>query len=266
MDMNPGREAQMMARWTLAGSLGDLLGPLFLAVAYALSLGWRSAYALTGLGMFSLVAALAVRRLGGSECVGKPGAAALMRNTAQTLQRPGVPRTIGLLRLSDLMLDVFLGYAALYLADVMSATPLQVSLMMSAMMLAGLVSDALVVRLLESIPGATLVRRSAAAVLVLYPALLVAPWLALKLILLPVLRLTTLGWYQVLQGGLYAAARGRSGMVMAIASPGSMADGLLAWGVGWAAGLMGLLAAMWLLLLGALGLLLFVPGARRGVE
>ena len=38
MDLNPGREAQMMARWTVAGSLGNLLGPLLLAAGFALGL------------------------------------------------------------------------------------------------------------------------------------------------------------------------------------------------------------------------------------
>ncbi len=44
MDLNPGRQAQMMARWTAAGSLGNLIGPLLLAGGFALGWGWRWAY------------------------------------------------------------------------------------------------------------------------------------------------------------------------------------------------------------------------------
>jgi FSR family fosmidomycin resistance protein-like MFS transporter len=36
MDQNPGRQEQMMARWTAAGSLGNLAGPLLLAGGFAL--------------------------------------------------------------------------------------------------------------------------------------------------------------------------------------------------------------------------------------
>ena len=41
MDVNPGREAQMMARWSFSGSLANLVGPLVLAGGFALGWGWR---------------------------------------------------------------------------------------------------------------------------------------------------------------------------------------------------------------------------------
>jgi len=44
MDLNPGRQAHMMARWTVFGSIGNLLGPLVVAAAFALGLGWRGHY------------------------------------------------------------------------------------------------------------------------------------------------------------------------------------------------------------------------------
>ena len=54
MDQNPGRQAQMMARWTAAGSLGNLIGPLLLAGGFALGWGWRWAFAgLAGLALVS---------------------------------------------------------------------------------------------------------------------------------------------------------------------------------------------------------------------
>src|SRR4030042_3479097 len=44
IDLNPGREPQMMARWTVAGSGANLIGPLFLAGGFALGFGWRWAF------------------------------------------------------------------------------------------------------------------------------------------------------------------------------------------------------------------------------
>jgi FSR family fosmidomycin resistance protein-like MFS transporter len=52
MDAEPGRQAQIMARWDLAGSAGAVAGPLLLAAVLAAGGGWRAAYlvlaALTG--------------------------------------------------------------------------------------------------------------------------------------------------------------------------------------------------------------------------
>jgi FSR family fosmidomycin resistance protein-like MFS transporter len=44
MDLNPGREPQMMARWTVTGSIANLVGPLLLAGGFALGFGWRWAF------------------------------------------------------------------------------------------------------------------------------------------------------------------------------------------------------------------------------
>jgi FSR family fosmidomycin resistance protein-like MFS transporter len=41
MDIEPTRHEQNMARWTLAGSVGNVLGPLALAGAIALNQSWR---------------------------------------------------------------------------------------------------------------------------------------------------------------------------------------------------------------------------------
>ncbi len=62
MDQNPGRQAQMMARWTAAGSLGNLAGPLLLAAGFALGWGWRWAFAgLAGMALALVIAALLIQ-------------------------------------------------------------------------------------------------------------------------------------------------------------------------------------------------------------
>ena len=70
-------------------------------------------------------------------------------------------RWIILLQLSDLLLDIFIGYAPLYLTDVVGATPAQASLLFTLMMLATLASDVLLIPLLEKVPGRLVVRVSA---------------------------------------------------------------------------------------------------------
>ena len=44
MDFDPGRQPQHMARWTLAGSVGAVLGPLLVAAVLAAGGNWRLAF------------------------------------------------------------------------------------------------------------------------------------------------------------------------------------------------------------------------------
>jgi FSR family fosmidomycin resistance protein-like MFS transporter len=105
MDLNQGREAQMMARWTVFGSTGNLVGPLFLAAGLGISLGWRWAYALLAVLAIGLVAAVwrshfpeqAVNQgaVGGEAQL---TASKLLRNLWETIKNPGLMRWIILLQ------------------------------------------------------------------------------------------------------------------------------------------------------------------------
>jgi FSR family fosmidomycin resistance protein-like MFS transporter len=272
MDLNPGREAQMMARWTLSGSLGTLVGPLLVAAGFALGLGWRWAFfVLAGLGLaLTLLASLQrfPERVSDQpdQGAGLPANAtdheslrSLVAHAWSALRSPQLLRWILLLQMSDLLLDVLAGYAPLYFTDVIGASPTQASLLLTVLMISSLVSDALLIPVLERFPGRLVVRASAAVTFVLYAALLVAPWPAVKIGLMVLVRFSTFGWYSVLQGEAYAALPGKSGTVMAVSSVVGLLGGLIAWLVGWVASLSGLPAAMWLLLAGPLSLALFVP-------
>jgi len=264
MDLNPGREAKMMARWTLSGSLGDLIGPLLLAAGFALGLGWRWAFTvMAGLALILTLVVWAKRfppHSGASEDAdGHPDLRALWQGLRQALADPGLMRWVILLQFSDLLLDVYTGYAALYFADVVGLSAAQTSLVLGLLMAAGIVSDVILIPLLERFPGRSIVRLSAGTVALLYAAWLLAPGAAAKIILAVLIKLCNLGWYSVLQGEAYAAAPGKSGTVMAISSVVGILGGALVWLVGWTAGQVGLDTAMWLLLLGPVSLALFVP-------
>src|SRR5690242_16126506 len=60
MDSDPDRHEQNMARWTFAGSLGVLAGPLLLGLFAYFGLGWRGTYA--ALASFSTLCLLAALR------------------------------------------------------------------------------------------------------------------------------------------------------------------------------------------------------------
>ncbi len=282
MDLNPGREPHTMARWTLAGSLGNLIGPLLLAAGFAMGWGWRWAYA--GLAIMGLGLVLQVIRRpfpvlvetaegGQAPHTGSIPASkshSLLGGLWEAVRNPRLLRWIILLQFSDLMLDIFTNYLALYLVDVAGLSHAGASILLGLATVASLGSDLLLVVLLERFPGRSIVRLSAGLVACLYAAWLIVPSaqgslpvLTLKIVLLLAIKLGTLGWYSVLQGEAYASVPGRSGTVTAVGSVAGLLTGGLSWLVGWTAARAGLQAAMWLLLLGPLSLLFFLPRTGR---
>lgn len=271
MDLNPGREPQMMARWTLAGSIANLLGPLLLAGGFALGFGWRWAFfgmagicvVLVGLTWFRQIPLHPMRQ------TVDPGVSAgksLLSGLWGAIHNPQLLRWMILLPFSDFLLDVLTGYLPLYFTDVNGMSVSKASLMMSILMLVGLVANILLIPILERFPGLKLVRLSAAVTGILYVLWLLVPWLWLKIGLIILIKLTTLGWYEVLQGEAFATVPGRSGTVMAINSVIGVLAGGVSFLIGWVAAQAGLPAAMWILLLGPISLVLFVPKRRPGTE
>lgn len=261
MDLHPGQEAQKMARWTVAGSVGNVAGPLALAGLFALGLSWRWGYAALAVlaGALALtVAVLRFPRPKHPEAAISISARGLWDNLAEAVRNRQLVRWIVLLQLSDLLLDIFTGYAALYFSDVVGLTPAQTALVLTLLMAGSLAGDLALVPLLERVPGRRVVRISAAVSTALYAGMLLAPLAAVKVGLAVLLRFSTLGWYAVLQGEAYASAPGRSGAVMALSSLGGLAGGALAWLIGWVAGQAGLETALWLLLAGPVCLVLWV--------
>jgi len=269
MDLNPGREPQMMARWTVAGSLGNLIGPLLLAGGFALGWGWRWAYVVLAVLCLLLVAFTWPRKLPVHPHALPEGAEhptsllQLLVGVKAAIRNLRLLRWIALEYVADLMLDVLTSYLALYFTDISGFSNAQTGLLLSALMLAGLVSNLILVPLLERVPGRTLVRISAALVIPLYAAWLLAPWVWAKIGLIILIKLVTLGWYEVLAGEAYATVPGRSGTVAAIGSVAGVLGGGLVWLVGWVAEQAGLSAAMWLLLLGPVCLVLFMPRQKQ---
>lgn len=268
MDINPGRETKMMARWTLFGSLANTLGPLLAGAGFALTLGWRWNFAVLALLGLGLTLAMLPRTFPkrSEKLPPATGFSDLLRNLLRTARKPGMIRWMLLLQFSDLMLDVFVGYVALYFTDVVGASPAMASLALGALMISGLAADALLIPLLERFQGRTIVRVSAAAATVSYAAWLLVPGPAAKYALLVGVGLARLGWYSVLKGEAYATAPGHSGAVSALTSLARLLGGALAWLVGWIAATAGLPIAMSLLLAGPLALVFFVPKAAVRVE
>jgi len=271
MDAAPARREQNMTRWALAGSVGNVLGPLLVACTVTLGLSWRPAFALLAvLAVGALALMWRSRRVLDSPRA-RPGVQqqndprssvrGAARGTLAALARADVRGTLALLEASNLLLDVFRGFLALYVVDAAGATPAQGALAVVVLTVAGLAGDALVVPLLERVSGVAFVRLSAALAAVVFPAFLLAPHLGVKLALLGVLGPLTAGWYAVLQARLYDLLPERSGAVMVLGSVAGIVGGAVPVMLGLLAQWYGVQAAMWALLLGPVALLLGLPRA-----
>jgi MFS transporter, FSR family, fosmidomycin resistance protein len=269
MDLNPGREPHSMARWSVYGSLGALLGPALLSGGFAIGLGWRLPY--LGLALLALGLVLMIwgkpfpprhEALGDHAPSWRETPRWMWDNLTRALRIKALLGWVTLLELSDLLLDVFTSYTALYFADVVGLNPAQTGLVLTVLMLTSLGCDLLLIPLLERVPGRKVVRTSAALAVPTFIAFLLVPWAWAKVALMVGVRLSTIGWYPVMQGEAYAAAPGRSGTVAAINSLAGLFGGAIIWFIGVVANQAGLTAAMWLLLAGPLALAFFVPRAK----
>jgi FSR family fosmidomycin resistance protein-like MFS transporter len=266
MDSDPGREEQLMARWTAVGSAGYVAGPLLVTAVFALGFGWRGLM----LGLALAVSLLAVAmwrqpfRNGQAAPEGEASTGGYgLRDVWQAARNPALLRWIGLLYASDLMLDVLIGFVALYFTDVLGVSAAAASAALVVMSAVGFAGDVLLIPMLERVRGLRLLRWSSAAVLGLYVAWLLIDWLPAKYGLLALVGLGATGWYQVLQGRAYATLPGRSGTVMAVGSLGGLVGSLIPLGLGWVAEQHGLTAALWCLAVGPLSLILFLPREQK---
>jgi MFS transporter, FSR family, fosmidomycin resistance protein len=257
MDLEPSRHEHLMARWTLAGSLGVVGGPLLLGAAALLGVTWRGVF--LGLGVAALLFTFLVWRqprlrtlqsAPGEEAGLAGGLSAGLRQAAAALRRRDVLRWLILLEFSDFMLDVLLGFLALYLVDVVGVSPALAATAVAVWSAAGLLSDALIIPLLERVRGLIYLRYSAAIMFLLFIGFLLAPAFPVKLVLLALMGLANAGWYAILMGQLYSALPGQSGTVVAVSASFSLVTGLVPALLGWVAQAAGLPVTMWLLLLG----------------
>ena len=260
MDIEPARHEVNMARWTFAGSVGVVAGPLALSAVVALGMGWRALFVAFAVLALVLVALAWRFRFDG----GTTGANDVKETFAgvwYALRRGEVLRWLMLLTFSDLMLDVLLGYLALYLVDVAGTTPAQAASAVAVWTGVGLLGDLLLIPLLARIPGMRYLRVSTILELGLFPAFLLVPSFGVKLVLLGLLGLFNAGWYAILKAQLYASMPGQSGTVLAVSNIFGLVGALIPWGLGLVAERFDLRVTMWLLLLGPVALLAGLPRA-----
>jgi MFS transporter, FSR family, fosmidomycin resistance protein len=241
MDAWPDRQAQVMVRWDLAGAIGAVGGPLLLTAVLAVEGGgeaggaWRAGYlVLAGIGALVWLGALLRRPPAAdghraepeAEDAAQPPWTARAREAGAALRDWGTLRWLLLIEVADLLVDVFTGFLALYLVDVAHLTPAVAALAIAVRLGAALAGDAALIVILERVGDLTVLRASAAAAALLYPAFLLVPGVVPKLAVLAALSAATAPWYPVLQARLYGSLPGRSSVAVTLSSAAGLAGGL----------------------------------------
>jgi MFS transporter, FSR family, fosmidomycin resistance protein len=264
MDHDPARHEQNMARWTLAGSVGVVGGALMLGVSVAVGLGWRGQYVIMAL--FALVLVARAWRFsftnGQGEAEENISFMDGLRNAGKALRRGEVLRWLTLLAFSNLLLDILLGYMALYFVDVVGVSEAEAGVAVAVWTGIGLIGDALLIPLLERVNGLRYLRVSIIIELLLYPAFLLVPNVIAKIVILAALGFFNAGWYSILQGRLYTAMPGQSGTVLTIGNIFGFVESLIPLGIGLLAERFGLGATMWVFMLGPIVLFFGLPRSR----
>jgi MFS transporter, FSR family, fosmidomycin resistance protein len=257
MDVDPDGRERNMARWTLAGSVGVVAGPLLVSASVALGGGWREPLAV--LAVVTLVLTLAARALPARPRDGTPSFREAARATVVALRRFPVIRWLVLLELSDLMLDVFGAFLALYLVDAAGLSGAEAGLGFAIWTGAGLVGDALLLLILRRFSGLAYLRASALIVALLFPAFLLLEPVWAKLGVLAALGILNAGWYAIPKARLYAELEGQSGAVLTLGTVTGLVGGTFPLALGLLAGAVGIEVALWALLVAPIALLVGLP-------
>lgn len=264
MDSDTVRHEQNMARWTFAGSIGVLTGPLLLGLLVYFGLGWRGTYA--ALASFSTLCLLAALRYLPSDSRSSPSFPSLgvvldgFRAAFSALKRAEVWRWLILLEFADLIMDVFLSYMALYFVDVGRVTETQAGIAVTIWLLLGMIMDFAFIPFIDRQPDSMrYLRFTALLEVIFFSMFLLVPGLIPKLVLIVFVNIFNTGWYPILQGRLYSSLPGQSASIMAIGSVTAPLAKFFPFLIGFLADQFGLQTAMWILLLGPIALLIGLP-------
>jgi FSR family fosmidomycin resistance protein-like MFS transporter len=253
MDLEPERREQNMARWTFAGAVGAVIGPLLLAGFALTGLGWRELF--SGFALLALVLVALVHRAPNADGdTERPR----VRDALRALARREVLRWLFLIELSDLLLDVFLAFLALYFVDEAGTSLATGGLAVGVWTAAGLVGSAAVIPLLRYVEGLRYLRGSAVATALLFAAFLLIPDTGAKFGLVAAIAIVNAGWYPVLQARLYDSLGGASGLVLTVGALFPL-NAVLPLAIAGLAERWGLAVALWPLMAAPAALLLLVP-------
>lgn len=266
IDARPEARERVMARWTLLGTIGDLAAPVLMATLAAVALGWRSGYVVAGAVTLACALLLARQRFPApvaDDDDDEPGIGAALLAAVRNRR---LLLWLGATALCDLMDEILVVFATLYLRDHLHAGPIERSIILVACVAGEVCGLAIADRLLARMPPLRVLIVSCVSCAALYLAWLAAPTVWLSALLMAGVGVTVAPLYPIVSAQAYAALPGRSGTVNAaghVFTPLALA---LPWLLGWIADHAGVISALALLIVQPVGIaaLAAIALQRRG--
>ncbi len=270
IDAAPQDATRTMTRWTAMSSIGDLLSPLTVAAIVALPLGLSAWTVLCWLGATLWLSAALILwpqrfpRIGHvSEDTDSTPPTSTLASLREALHNPLLLRWSILTLIPTMMDEIFLGFAALYLHDVLHASQAVISLVIAIHLSGGLLSLLALDRLLKHIAPQRLLLWLVLVALVGMIGFLSTHSIWIAALSLFVISLGTAGCYPIAKAAAYAQLPGSSGTVRVVVGLGTPFEILLPGIVGFIAGQFGVLAGVGFLGLAPVLMLIVMPWRTR---
>ncbi|MBV8694746.1 MAG: MFS transporter, partial [Ktedonobacteraceae bacterium] len=246
IDSAPKDGARTMTRWTMMSSVGDILSPLVVAAFVALGLGWSA------LCWFAAILWLAAGLIVWPQRFPHPAGlpddndtasdVSMLAGLRKALRDPLLLRWAVLSLLPTMLDEVFIGFAALYLRDVLHASQIEISMILIVHMIGGFLGLLIVDRLVERMTPQRLLIWLALLSLIGVIAFLSIHSILSATLALFIIGLGATGLYPLAQAEAYARQPGRSGTVRAVIGLGMPFEVALPGIVGLVASRFGVLA------------------------
>ena len=263
VDARPHERERVLARWALLGEVGDLLAPALLAALATVGLGWRAGFVAVGVAMLAWTALVAHQPFPAPAPDDAAEPSTLRDNLRAALRSRRLLAWLAAAALCDLLDEILVVFASLYLRDVLGVDPVLRSLVLGAGV-AGAIAGALVTdRLLARVRPMRLLLVASLACIAAYAAWLSVTEIWLSALLFALVGATAAPMYPIVSARAYAALPGRSGTVHATAHLFTPLQLALPWLLGAVADAAGLELALALLVAQPLTLAVIALRARR---
>jgi len=264
IELNPTQETQVMTRYELLSSIGDFLGPLLVTALVSFSVGWTGLCRVAAsiwLVLAIIVSTQHFPRLSATEDDEPTSFMTLLGRLRTALRDPILLRWVALAAIPTMVDEVFLGFIALYLRDILHVSQTTIGLIVAIHTFGALLGLFLLDRFL--------LKRSTPRRLLLWLSLLVLVamicLLSIHIVWVVTLALFGIGlgasgWYPVANGQAYARLPGHASIVRSVMSLFVAADVIIPGIVSFIAERYGLIAGLGFLGLAPVFMLLLLIG------
>ena len=222
IELNPTQETQAMTRYELLSSIGDFLGPLLVTALVSFRVGWTGLCWLAASIWFVLAIIIGTQRFPRSDAMSDDEPTSFMTLLGRlraALRDTVLLRWVALAAIPTMVDEVFLGFTALYLRDVLHVSQVTIGVIVAIHTFGALLGLFILDRfLLKRSTPHKLLRWLSLLVLVSMVCLLTIHIVWVVTLALFVIGLGASGWYPVANGEAYARMPGHASIVRTVMS------------------------------------------------